>query len=193
MEYEKDSVTDPPREGNGESARKTNFFESENVVGQLHGEASSFSGKPFFSFGDMWDVVAPNITDELPRYLELAKMAYEFRTTDSHAQACYLDFPDGNSPVIARMVVTRKAENATLVVAYPVFAGYPATAELSARFDWDNGVCGFISTLIGEGHWISLFLAMAIREIGSFPERRSTFPSPDSCCRWAGQNRLLSQ
>ncbi len=128
------------------------FYAAEDMAAQVHGDASRFSGEPFWGFGDIWNVVVPNFIDRIHRYMRFAEKAQGFYTAGSHVEACYLDFPDCDAPVRARMAVVKKDENKLrLETAYPVFVGHPAQLDVAARFDWDNGVCGFISTTLANG------------------------------------------
>ena len=134
------------------------FFVAEEAAGRLEGDASAFCGRPFFSFGDIWDIIAPDIDNSIGRYLQLAKLYGNFRAAGSGPAACYLDYPGGDVPVRARMAVIDCGEDAQLETAYPVFDGYPACANIAARYDWDNGVCGFLSMTIPEGPSFDFFV-----------------------------------
>ena len=119
-----------------------------------------------FSFGDMWDIIAPDIEDVIApdiddciaRYLRLAKLYGVFGVAESGAEARYLDYPESGAPIRARMAVIEAGDGAQLETAYPVFAGYPARAHIVARYDWDNGVCGFLSLSVSEGSSLNFFV-----------------------------------
>lgn len=134
------------------------FYAAEAAAGRVEGDASSFCGKPFFGFGDMWDVLAPDIDDRIARYLQLAKLCGNFRAAGSGASACYLDYPECGALVGVRMAVVDNGEDAELETVYPVFAGYPARAGIVARYDWDNGLCGFVSVSVPEGPSLDFFV-----------------------------------
>ena len=134
------------------------FFVAEAAAGRLEGDASAFCGRPFFSFGDMWDVLAPDIDDRIARYLQLAKLCGNFRAAGSGASACYLDYPECGALVGVRMAAVDNGENAELETVYPVFVGYPARADIVARYDWDNGLCGFVSVSVPEGPSLDFFV-----------------------------------
>ena len=48
--------------------------------------------------------------------------------------------------------------SAELETVYPVFVGYPARADIVARYDWDNGLCGFVSVSVPEGPSLDFFV-----------------------------------
>ena len=134
------------------------FFVAEAAAGRLEGDASAFCGRPFLSFGDMWDVLAPDIDDRIARYLQLAKLCGNFRAAGSGASACYPDYPECGALVGVRMAAVDNGENAELETVYPVFVGYPARADIVARYDWDNGLCGFVSVSVPEGPSLDFFV-----------------------------------
>lgn len=162
-------LTEPYDIGNRQSRsdnESEDFFAAEAAAGRLEGDRASFLGEPFFSFGDMWDIIAPDIEDVIApdiddciaRYLRLAKLYGEFGVAESGAEARYLDYPESGAPVRARMAVIDAGDGVQLETAYPVFAGYPARAHIVARYDWDNGVCGFLSLSVSEGSSLNFFV-----------------------------------
>ena len=56
------------------------------------------------------------------------------------------------------MAAVDNGENAELETVYPVFVGYPARADIVARYDWDNGLCGFVSVSVPEGPSLDFFV-----------------------------------
>ncbi len=136
----------------------TTFYMAEKVAGRLHGNPSYLDGKPFSTFGEVWNSLGISVRKDLGRYLEDAKLGGTHVLIKGKMDVVYLDYPNSGEHVFIRFIVTKDdKENAQLQSAFPITEGYPQELTVEARYDCEDRISGFVGGTIA-GHAIAFFV-----------------------------------
>lgn len=133
-------------------------FEEAAAVGRLRGEASSFSGPPYFDFGRQWRALDLDVQNMLPGCLDQASEAARFSALGSGKPAAYRDRALDDACTM-RIAGFEGEDGFRPLDVFPVLQGRPGVVEVRAAFDAASGLCGcIVAGLPGCRHPLEFFV-----------------------------------
>lgn len=129
--------------------KRDGYYENPVLANQLHGQADSFFGEPFFGFGDLLDILFTGQDEEnmqkVMQWFAVAENAGHYQL--DNFTGLYFDYPNSDVLLGLQYALGKEDEETTFRIEYfyPLMQGYAQSLEILATFDWPDKVCGYVA------------------------------------------------